>query len=306
MGKILKDTTVVFLALFFLFFAGASTALSKKKGPSHVNNSLKTSSQVSKGAVEKEKKEAEANKKQFDETAIKVVAETYKVVKLLDDNKDKEALDLLKKVIGELEVVLASNKSMSLVPINSYSIIADTDLEPEQIIKHLDKVKMLLEKGQIQEARVLLNGLRSEINIIIENLPLATYPDAMKLAAKYIANNKLSEARSVLTVALNSMVIETVVIPLPLVRAKGLVKEASKTANINKEKALEYLDEAKKQLRIAQILGYGHEDAKEYKELKERINSIQKEIKGKNKAEKMFEELLKKLKEFKEKLTSKS
>ncbi len=292
----------ILVALFFMTVPSGTgfcqEKAAEKKAPP------KTSAQVSKGAVEKEKKKAADIKKELNQKAIKAIADTYKVLDLLNQKKSKEALDLLKKVIGELEVILAANKNVSLIPINSYTVVVDTDLTPKQIAEKITEVKTKLNHGDVQGARILLDTLQSEIDIVIENLPLATYPDAMKLASKYIIDGKVDEAKSVLQIALNSMVVKKIVIPIPLVRASDLIAEASKVAKTDKEQALKYLNEAKRQLELAKILGYGKDQPKVYKDLQERIDSIKKEIKGKNKAAKMFEELLKKLKEFKERLIS--
>ncbi len=279
-------------------------ALAAQKAPTKApEHHLKTSSQVSKKAVEREKKKAEQVANNLDQKAVKAVADTYKVLELLKQKKDKEALKLLKNVIGDMEIILAANKNAALIPINSYQVVVDVDLAPDQIQSKINEVKKMLNSGDIQGARRLLNTLQSEIDIIIDQLPLGTYPDALKLASKYIIDGKIDEAKSVLSIALNSMVVKTLVIPLPLVRAADLIKEASKTAKIDKKQAVKYLENAKEQLQIAEILGYGKSDTKTYKELRQRIQSIQKEIKGKNKAEKMFEELLKKIKEFRKSLT---
>ncbi len=293
---------VILVALFFLAAPLSTGSCQEKAGEKNVH--LKTSAQVSKGAVEKEKKKAADVKKELNQKAIKAIADTYKVLELLNQKKSKEALDLLKKVIGELEVILAANKNVSLIPINSYTVVIDTDLTPKQIAEKITEVKIKLNRGDIQGARTLLDTLQSEIDIVIENLPLATYPDAMKLASKYIIDGKVEEAKSVLQIALNSMVVKKIVIPIPLVRASDLIEEASKVAKTNKDQALNYLNEAKKQLELAKILGYGKDQPKVYKDLQERIDSIKKEIKGKNQAAKMFEELMKKLKEFKKRLIS--
>ena len=290
------------VALFFLASPLNAGFCQEKASEKKVHP--KTSAQVSKGAVEKEKKKAADIKKELNQKAIKAIAETYKVLDLLNQKKSKEALDLLKKVIGELEVILAANKNVSLIPINSYTVVVDTDLTPKQIAEKITEVKTKLNHGDVQGARILLDTLQSEIDIVIENLPLATYPDAMKLASKYIIDGKVDEAKSVLQIALNSMVVKKIVIPIPLVRASDLIAEASKVAKTDKEQALNYLNEAKRQLELAKILGYGKDEPKVYKDLEERIESIKKEIKGKNKAAKMFEELLKKLKEFKKRLMS--
>ncbi len=282
----------------FPAFCGEKADVVKEKA------NLKTSAQVSKGAVEKERKKAEHIKEELNKKAVRALADTYKVLDLLEKQKSKEALELLKEVIGELEVILAANKEVSLIPVNTYTIVVDTPLNPDEISKKIAQVERMLKQGDVQGARLLLDTLQSEIDIVIENLPLATYPDAMKLASKYIVDGKLSEARSVLSIALNSMVVKKIVVPIPLVRAADLVEEASKTAKSDREQALRYLDEAQKQLRMARVLGYGKDEPEVYKDLQARIDAIKKEVGGKNKAAQMFEELLEKLRQFKDRLVS--
>ncbi len=260
---------------------------------------LATSEQVSKSAVAKEEKKAENIKEELNVKAVEAVAQTYHALDLLNKGKSKEALEILKDIIGELEIILTANKDAALVPINSYHVIVDTRLSDKEIEKELAKVKKLLYEGEVQKARILLNTLQSEIDIIIEQLPLATYPDAIKLASKYIIDKKIKEAQSVLTIALNSMVVKTIVIPLPLVKATDLIQAASENSKSHKDKAIEYLNEAKKQLKIAELLGYGKSYSSTYQELKKKIENIQQEIKGKNQAAKLFEDLLQKIKELK-------
>ncbi len=294
-----------FLAVFMLIFlvVSFSEGLCQEKATKN-ETEVKTSAQISKRAVEKEEKKASHIKQELNDKAIKAVADTYTVVELLNQKKTKEALELLKKVIGEMEVILAANENVSLIPINSYTVVVDTALGPEEVLKTITEVTKKLTQGDVQGARILLDTLQSEIDIVIENLPLATYPDAMKLASKYIIDAKVEEAKSVLQIALNSMVVKKIIIPIPLVRASDLIEEASKISKTHKEQALKYLDEAKRQLKLAKVLGYGNEDQKIYRDLQARIDSIKKEIEGKNEAAKMFEELIKRLKEFKKRLMS--
>jgi len=148
---------------------------------------------------------------------------------------------------------------------------------------------------------LLLNTLQSEINIIVVSIPLATYPDALKLAAKYLHENKLEEAALILDTALNTLVEERIIIPIPIIKAEGLIKAASVIAQQDKEQALKHLEQAKKELALAEMLGYVSRSDTTYKMLREAIEEIEEEIKGKNKPAKLFEELLKKIKEFKEK-----
>ena len=70
------------------------------------------------------------------------------------------------------------------------------------------------------------------------------------------------------------------------------------------ERALNYLNAASDALDVAEKLGYVSKSTTSYKVLHEEIKKVQKEIKGKNEAEKLFDSLTAKLKDFKEKVFS--
>ncbi|AEH44517.1 hypothetical protein Thein_0636 [Thermodesulfatator indicus DSM 15286] len=261
-------------------------------------NQTLTPQEVAKGAVKSAKKTAENIQAKLSEDAIKAVEDTHKALVLLDQGKVDEAVKVLQEAVGKLEVVLAANPNLAYVPINVSTVAVDLQAGPKEIEETLKQVQKLLDEGDVQKARLLLNTLQSEIDIIIEKLPLATYPDTIKLAVKYIAQGKIEEAKTLLNAALSSLVQDVVVIPLPIVRAEMLVKAASKVAKTDKDKAIEYLNRAEKQLKIAELLGYVKDYEKEYKDLVKRIKDLKKEIKGKNHSAKMFEELLSKFKAF--------
>jgi len=60
----------------------------------------------------------------------------------------------------------------------------------KDVERNIEIVKELLDKGKVQEAGELLITLQSEIDIIVVNLPLLSYPDALKLASKYIIDHQ--------------------------------------------------------------------------------------------------------------------
>jgi YfdX protein len=88
----------------------------------------------------------------------------------------------------------------------------------------------LIDAGQLQKARRLLNNLASETVISVTNIPLATYPDAIKAAVKLIDQNKKDEAKRVLQTALNTQVVTDTIIPLPVVKAQEALKTAESLA----------------------------------------------------------------------------
>ena len=262
----------------------------------------KTSAEVSKTAVSNAKTTAKDNQVHVIKGAVEAVALTQKVLVDLDKKDTKSAIKDLEDAIGKLEVVLAAEKAPKFLPVDASINAIEYVGDVKQIKKSVKTVENLLDDGKVQEARVLLDTLRSEIDVVSVNLPVSSYPDALKLAAKYLHENKVDEAKAVLATALSTLVEDVVVIPIPVLKANALVIAASKIAKTDKEQALKHLAQAKAELEKAQALGYTSKSDVTYKALDEAIEKTEKEIKGKNKAEKLFEELIEKLKSFKEKM----
>ncbi len=270
-------------------------------GTGVVNVMADTPAEVSAGAVKHAKSVAEKKQQQVVKEAVDALFLTHKVLDDLDKKDQKSAIKDLEKAIGKLEVVLAAKNAPALLPIDSSVVAVEYAGDLKSIEKSVKQVKRLLDDGRVQEARRLLDTLQSEIDIITVNLPLVSYPQALKLAAKYLHQNKADEARDVLEMALNTLVRNDIVIPLPLLKAEALIAQAKKIAKTHKDQALKHLDAARNELQVAEALGYTSTSDTTYKALDDSIASVEKEIKGKNKAEKLFDELIAKLKEFKEK-----
>ncbi len=262
----------------------------------------KTSAEVSKAAVANAKVTAKDNQVRIIKGAVEAVALTQKVLVDLNNKDTKSAIKDLEDAIGKLEVVLAAEKAPKFLPIDTSIRAMEYLGDVKHIKKNINIVESLLNNGKVQEARVLLNTLRSEINVISINIPVSSYPDALKLAAKYLHDNRVDEAKAVLTTALNTLVEDVVVIPIPIIKADALIKAASKIAKTDKDQALKHLAEAKIEIEKSQTLGYVSKSNITYKVLKKAIEKTEKEIRGKNKAEKLFDELIEKLKSFKDKL----
>lgn len=271
----------------------------------YANSEIKTVKQVNKGAVTHGTQDALASQKKLIKEAIDSLAYTNKALIALNKNNKETAKADIEKALGKLEVILSAKNAPKLLPIDSAVSMVEFVGTKDDVKKTVDAVKDLLDDNKVQVARVLLNSLQSEIDVTVVSLPLVTYPDALKLAAKYIHDNKLEKAKSVLEVALSTFDKTTTVIPLPLLKATDLINVSAKLSkNGKKEEALKYLDAAEEQLDTAQALGYVSHSSNTYKSLHEVIKHVRKEIKGKNKAEKLFDELKAKLKDFKEKVFS--
>jgi len=262
-----------------------------------------SSSAVSKSAIVKGKKVANAKKDD-----LKIVKEAVESIKLVGDvlvqlnqNKKDEAIKTLEKAIGKIEVVLSNPKAPALLPIDSRVIVQEFAGSAYDVQTAVITAEALLNKKRVQDARAIITHLVDEIDFTTINLPLATYPVALKEAAKYLHDNKIEQAKAVLAHTLSTFVNVTTVTPIGILEAQSLIAAASKIAKTDKELALSHLAAAKEALKKSEALGYTSRSDTTYKMLNDAISKIEKEIKGKNKAEKLFEDLIAKLKEFKEK-----
>jgi tetratricopeptide (TPR) repeat protein len=271
----------------------------------YASNDIKTVKEVNKSAVKKGEQDALAGQKKLIQEAISSLKFTNNALIALAHNDKESAQANIEKALGKLEVILSAKDAPKLLPIDSSVTMVEFVGTKKDVEKTVDAVKDLLDDNKVQVARVLLNSLQSEIDITVVSLPLVTYPDALKLAAKYIHDNQIEKAKSVLEVALSTFDQTTTVIPLPLLKATDLINvSAQLSKNGKKEEALKYLAAAEEELDVAEALGYVSHSDTTYKALHETIKKVRKEIKGKNKAEKLFDELKAKLKDFKDKIFS--
>ncbi len=262
-----------------------------------------TSAQVKDNALKSAKLDAQNNQVKIVQEAVKAVYLTKKVFVDLDKKDTKLAIKDLEDAIGKLEVILADKNSPKLLPVDTSVSAVEYVGSVEDLKKSLEVVSELLDDGKVQEARKILSTLQSEIDLVSINLPLASYPDALKLAAKYLHSNNIEGAKAVLAAALNTMVKEVVVVPIPLLKADSLIAAASEVAKKDRDQAIKHLNAAKEELKIAQTLGYLSDSDVTYKILNDKIDEVEKEIKGKNEVAKLFEDLKAKMKSFKEKIT---
>ncbi len=263
-----------------------------------------TVKEVNKIAISNAKEDARSHEAKLVKEAIESLNFAQNAVIALEHKDKKAATENLEKAIGKLEVIMAAKNAPKLLPINNVIRVQEFVGTAKDVEKSVKMVKDLLDAGKVQEARALIAPLASEIDITVVNLPLASYPDALKLAASYVHDGKLEKAKEVLYIALSTFTEVTEVVPIPLLESADLIAAASRVAKEDKTKALKYLEAASDALDVAEKLGYVSESTTTYKMLHDQIKAVEKEIKGKNKAEKLFEELAAKLKEFKSKIVS--
>jgi hypothetical protein len=241
--------------------------------------------------------------------AIEILKETQEVIALIAQKKKKDAEDKLADIIGKLEILLAQKPQLAFIPVSATTEVHDVVADIQTVDKIMKQVREAIDKGYYQAAKRILNDLSSEIIIKTAYLPMATYPDAMKLAARLLNENKDQQAVGVLVQALSTLVIREEVLPLPVLRAEEYIKEALSVMNNDKEfkdkKALltSLIDAADYQLTLAEKMGYGKRD-KEYKELHDLIRTLKAQIeKGRERrSRKSLNKLSEKIKSFKERL----
>lgn len=230
--------------------------------------------------VEKTKQDKTAEKrKEIIGEATAAIRETQNALKALDEKKEKDALAALERATGKLEIILAREPSLALaqhgVGAVTYDVLASIDA-----VKELrDEAEDALEDGRVQDARHMIRNLASETVISTSHIPLATYPDAIKLAAKMIDDGKIKAAKHVLQTALSTLVVTDTIIPLPVVTAENLLEEAetlAEKADRSEEESkrlTSFLESARTELKFAQVLGYGSK--KDFKNLYEQIDQIE-------------------------------
>jgi len=268
-------------------------------------SSTKTVKEINTIAVEKGQKQAVDSQKKLIDEAITSLKFTQKALVNLDAGETEKAKANIEKALGKLEVILSAKEAPRLLPVESAVAVHEYLGTKADVEAALKEVNTLLKHHRVQAARVLLNTLQSEIDITVVSLPLESYPSALKLAAQYLHDNQSAKARSILGIALSTFDTAIEVVPLPLLKATDLIAVASELSKQGeKQKALDYVQSAEDELKVAEILGYVSHSDNSYEMLYDAVKSVKKEIKGKNKAEKLFDALKEKLSDFKKNIFS--
>ena len=197
--------------------------------------------------------------------AVKALQETESALGLLAAGKADEARAALARATGNLEVVLAADPGLALAPVDVQAMLHDVVIAPVEVEGIRRQAEAALDQGRLQDARRMIAELASEHVISVTNIPLATYPSALKQAAALIHAGRTAEAVATLETALSTLVIERTIIPLPLVRAEALLDEARPLAENPQRSAAEndrlrrLLAAARRQIELARALGYATE-----------------------------------------------
>jgi YfdX protein len=259
----------------------------------------KQAEQQTRPDVEKQRRETEEEaKRDLDQHAKAAIDETQKAVNAIAQNKSDEALSAIEQATGKINILLARNPNTALIPVDLGVEVIDTaPQDTTMILEIAQDASRALDDKNYPTARALLYRLMSEIRVRTYNLPLATYPDALKEAARLIDQKQTQEASNALLTALNTLVVVDRVTPLPLVLARDAINQAQTKSQQDKKAAQALLETAKTQVERARELGYAGKD-QEYAALNNQISTLEKQIKGNGDATAAFSKLKERLTAF--------
>jgi hypothetical protein len=249
--------------------------------------------------VEQQRKQAEQRATQnLDREAVTAIRETVAALNAIAANRPQDAVSAMERATGKINLVLARNPSSALIPVDVAVFVFDTAPEDDDEITVLtDAVDLAIDDMDYPAARALLRQLMSEIRVRTYNLPLATYPDALKEAARLLDQKKMQEAATILLTALGTLVAIDEIIPIPLLLAQEAIDQAQAVAQQDKNAALALLQTAKDELYRASELGYsGH--AADYNTLRDEISQLEKQVKGGEDTGSVFTRLKERLASF--------
>ena len=141
----------------------------------------------------------------------------------------------------------------------------------------------------------MIGELASEHVISVTNIPLATYPLALKQAAALIHAGRTGEAVATLEAALSTLVVQKTIIPLPLLRAEVLLDEARPLAEKPQRNAAEndrlrrLLGAARRQMELARALGYA--TSNDIDALSDELTTIERRTEGQGSGTGLFDRI---------------
>jgi len=278
-GCFVSWLNLVGLPISALSFAAETALPAKPQEQSSTTQSVQP--KVDKGTADVA---SEKRKKLFADATI-ALAETKKALKALENKKKDEALKALAEVTGKLDIIVARDSKLAMTPVDTEVVTYDVLSDLDTIKAIIKEAKAHLNNGEIQKARPLIANLASETQFRTINIPLATYPSAIKAIVPLIDAGRIDEAKAGPQTALSTLVITTdEVTPLPKVRADHLLKKAQELTEKKdrgkeeNEELSKHLQAAREQLQLAELLGYGKKD--DYTAMYEQISEIEKQSAG--------------------------
>jgi len=209
----------------------------------------------------------------------------------LQHKKVDEAKKQLKIATEKFDLALKNDPTLDIVPLDERIAVFENLASAKEIKHILTSTQELLSHYKLNKARASLTPLKDEMDIETVSLPMKVFPIATKDALKALNKDDTKAAVVIMAEAYNTFLVENAVIPLPLLKAQDLITDAASLDKSKREEATKLLDGAKEELERANLLGYTSKHSTEYKALVDSIDAIEKEIKGKNVVEKLYDKL---------------
>jgi hypothetical protein len=269
------------------------------EGQAEIGKQRKDAEQQARPDIERQRKDAEQQvEKSLDSEAMAAIRETRTAIAAIADNKIDEALAAIERATGKVDVLVSRNPATALLPVAfGVEVVDAAPLNLQLVRERVTAADRAFSNKDYPTARVMLDGLTSEIRIRTYNLPLATYPIALKEAARLLDQKNTEEASTVLLTALNTLAIIDRVNPLPLVLASAAVAKAESLRETDKAAAELLLAVARNEVERAKELGYAGNDP-EYAGLSKSIASLETQIKGRADTASVFSSLREKISAF--------
>lgn len=260
----MKNIVYFFMVLVFYFLLTGKAFTQEISSQSEGEKNLTTTE----SAVGKEEnseivtKKAESERKTIENDAVIAIKETQNALKFLEENDKNNAIQALEKAVGKLELLLSREPSLEFAPVYVSVVVNDIYATPEMIDNLILQAKYAINSDNIQRARFLICQLRSEVDIRVTSVPLATFPTAIKSIVKMIDQNQLEQAKIYLRTALNTLVITEHVLPLPYLKSLEILKriyalgEKPYTEKQSQEISA-LLKVVKNEIKMAEALRYG-------------------------------------------------
>lgn len=248
----------------------------------------------------------ESEKSELVEEAVSSYESVSEALSAIELGDKKKANTALEKAVGKLEILLARDPNLAFVPVDASIKTVDLATDLETIIAIKKAAKKAIATDSFQSVRDEIANLASEIQISTVEIPLATFPAALKLAAAQLEQENIQEAKVILHTAINTFVIREQRIPLPILRAQAIINQAKNDDALSEDKkkeVIQLLDNAEYQLLVAEELGYGKRD-KEYAELYKSIKELKESVKDDKDSQGLFDSLKNKLEAFKNRIVS--
>lgn len=202
-------------------------------------------------------------RKEIAPEALEALQATKDALAALERDDSDDATGQLAAAVGKLEIVLARAPDLALPVVDASVRTTELLADAATLEMVRDEARNAMRDGHVQAVRHWLRDFASETVVSITSLPLATYPEAIKEAARLLDEGDRKRARRTLRLALASLVTQEVVLPHPLLVARHLLHEAQALAEKtdrtpdDSDRLAACLAEARGRLKRAEVLGYG-------------------------------------------------